>query len=104
MAIENATITKRPCLFPDEGNLIDRTAHSGIILPGQDWHTITHTGATASITFRIRVVCDRHYYNTTCTKLCRPGNDDVLGHFTCDAHGDKVCLDGWMGKECETGE
>ncbi|XP_025103918.1 protein jagged-1b-like [Pomacea canaliculata] len=86
----------------DEGNLIDRTAHSGIILPGQDWHTITHTGATASITFRIRVVCDRHYYNTTCTKLCRPGNDDVLGHFTCDAHGDKVCLDGWMGKECET--
>ncbi|KAK7103541.1 hypothetical protein V1264_018417 [Littorina saxatilis] len=82
--------------------MIERTAHSGIILPGQDWHTITHTGSTAMMTFRIRVVCDPHYYNTTCTKLCRPGNDDVTGHFTCDTHGDKVCLIGWMGKECET--
>lgn len=82
------------------GQLIERAAHSGIILPGQDWHTITHNGPTASLIYRIRVVCDDHYYNTTCTKFCRPRNDH-FGHYTCDRNGDKVCMQGWMGNNCE---
>ncbi|XP_055880316.1 protein jagged-1-like [Biomphalaria glabrata] len=83
---------------PDD--LIERTVHTGLILPGQDWHTISHTGITASTTFRLRVRCTEHYYNTTCTKLCRP-RDDNFGHFTCDTQGDKICLHGWMGRECD---
>ncbi|XP_067680460.1 protein jagged-1-like [Haliotis asinina] len=82
-------------------SLIERASHKGIILPGQAWHTITHNGATARLTFRIRVVCDTHYYNTTCTKFCRPHND-LFGHYKCDSNGDKNCMTGWMGQECET--
>ncbi|XP_069118593.1 protein jagged-1b-like isoform X2 [Argopecten irradians] len=83
-----------------DGQIIERAAHSGIILPGQDWHTITHNGPTASLIYRIRVVCDEHYYNTTCTKFCRPRNDKI-GHYNCDQNGDKVCINGWIGPDCE---
>ncbi|KAK3092241.1 hypothetical protein FSP39_000187 [Pinctada imbricata] len=82
------------------GRMIERAARSGVILPGQDWHTITHNGPTASLIYRIRVVCDLHYYNTTCTKFCRP-RDDHFGHFSCDDNGDKVCMQGWMGTDCQ---
>ena len=57
---------------------------------------------SASITYRVRVKCDENYFNTTCTKFCRPRND-VFGHYTCDATGDKVCMDGWVGHNCDTG-
>lgn len=96
------TCTSIYLTFTDGGQLIERAAHSGIILPGQDWHTITHNGPTASLIYRIRVVCDDHYYNTTCTKFCRPRNDH-FGHYTCDRNGDKVCMQGWMGNNCEKG-
>ena len=55
-----------------------------------------------SFTYRVRVVCDPHYYNATCTKLCRP-RDDKFGHYTCDQAGDKVCRPGWQGDNCEEG-
>lgn len=35
-------------------------------------------------------------------KFCRP-RDDNFGHYTCDHEGDKVCLPGWNGVNCETG-
>ena len=86
----------------DDGQIIERASYSGILLPGPDWYTRTHNGPTASLIYRIRVVCDIHYYNTTCTKFCRPRND-TFGHYKCDSHGDKVCMDGWMGSECDKG-
>jgi jagged-like protein len=76
----------------ENGLLSPFYANSGILLPGLEWHTRTHNGPTASLIYRIRVVCDVHYYNTTCTKFCRPRND-FFGHYTCDSHGDKVCLE-----------
>ena len=57
---------------------------------------------TASITYRVRIKCDENYFNTTCTKFCRPRND-VFGHYTCDASGDKICMEGWVGHNCDTG-
>ncbi|XP_076100545.1 protein jagged-2-like [Mytilus galloprovincialis] len=84
----------------DDGQIIERASYSGILLPGPDWYTRTHNGPTASLIYRIRVVCDIHYYNTTCTKFCRPRND-TFGHYKCDSHGDKVCMEGWMGSECD---
>ena len=81
-------------------SLIDSTTYSGILVPGVQWHTLTHHGTVASVTYRVRVVCDEHYYNTTCNKLCRPRNDQ-FGHYSCDASGDKVCVQGWMGATCE---
>lgn len=87
--------------FTGQSQLIERVSHRGVILPGQKWHTFTHEGRVASITHRIRVVCHTHYYNTTCTKFCRP-RDDAFGHYSCGDHGDKACLAGWMGRDCTT--
>lgn len=52
---------------------------------------------------RVRVQCSENYYNTTCTTFCRPRNDQ-FGHYTCGDKGDKVCLAGWQGANCEKGK
>lgn len=52
--------------------------------------------------WRIRVKCEERYYNTTCSKFCRP-RDDKLGHYECNENGDKVCMDGWLGTDCDMG-
>ncbi|CAB0012931.1 unnamed protein product, partial [Nesidiocoris tenuis] len=80
--------------------VIEEATYSGIILPGTEWHTLKHEGGVARITYRVRVMCDHHYYNTTCTKFCRPRNDK-FGHYTCDSNGDKICITGWNGVNCE---
>lgn len=83
--------------------LIERAVHSGVIVPGQDWHTITHEGHTATMRYKVRVKCDTYYYNTTCTKFCRPRNDK-FGHHSCNDNGDKICMDGWIGPNCDIGK
>lgn len=52
---------------------------------------------------RVRVQCTENYYNTTCTTFCRPRNDQ-FGHYTCGDKGNKVCLAGWQGANCEKGK
>lgn len=86
--------------FFAENRIIEEATYSGIILPSAGWHTLNHHGKTARITYRVRVQCDTHYYNATCTKFCRP-RDDKFGHYTCDANGDKACIQGWKGTNCE---
>ncbi|KAJ8924005.1 hypothetical protein NQ315_006781 [Exocentrus adspersus] len=81
-------------------NIIEEATYSGIIDPSAEWHTLNHRGQRASLTYRVRVKCDTHYYNSTCTKFCRP-RDDKFGHFICDANGDKECIGGWKGPTCE---
>lgn len=83
--------------------VIEEASYSGIVLPGSTWHTLNHQGKNAHLAYRVRVQCDDHYYNATCTKFCRPRND-IFGHYTCDENGDKVCIQGWKGVDCETGE
>lgn len=84
-------------------NIIEEATYSGIIDPSAEWHTLNHRGPKARITYRVRVKCDNHYYNATCTKFCRP-RDDKFGHYRCDANGDKECIEGWKGVNCETGK
>ena len=82
---------------------IERAVYSGILLPKADWHSLTHEGPGGlRLTYRVRVQCDPNYFNSTCMKLCRP-RDDNFGHYTCDRQGDKFCLPGWTGANCETG-
>ena len=83
--------------------MIERAFHSGILTPGSSWTTLRHSGATALILYRIRVLCDANYFDTTCTEYCKP-RDDVFGHYTCDENGEKVCHYGWMGEACQTGK
>lgn len=86
--------------LPGNSKLIEKATYSGIILPSAEWHTLNHHGLTAKITYRIRVQCDKHYFSPTCMKFCRP-RDDKFGHFTCDPNGNKECIAGWKGANCE---
>jgi jagged-like protein len=86
-------------LFTVVDRTIEKALYSGIILPGSDWQTLSHSGRSAKIKYRIRVQCMPNYYNATCTKLCRP-RDDRFGHYSCDNNGNKVCLQGWIGQNC----
>ncbi|XP_032441139.1 protein jagged-2b isoform X1 [Xiphophorus hellerii] len=81
--------------------LIERGVHTGMINPGDPWQTNRHDGPVARLVYRIRVRCDENYYGNKCNELCNP-RDDYFGHYRCDASGTRVCLDGWMGKECKT--
>ncbi|KAJ1528673.1 hypothetical protein ONE63_007067 [Megalurothrips usitatus] len=92
--------TVRACVFAGSERVIEEASYSGIILPSAEWHTLTYRGPVAWLTYRVRVQCDHHYFNATCTKFCRP-RDDKFGHYTCDHNGDKVCIAGWMGANCE---
>ncbi|KAK3912487.1 Protein jagged-1b [Frankliniella fusca] len=85
---------------PGSERVIEEASYSGIIVPSAEWYTLTHRGPVAWLTYRVRVQCDQHYFNATCTKFCRP-RDDKFGHYTCDHNGDKVCIAGWMGANCE---
>lgn len=83
--------------------LIERSAHTGMINPGDPWQTIPHDGPVARLVYRVRVRCDENYYGNKCNKLCVP-RDDYFGHYQCEASGARVCLDGWMGPHCSMGE
>ncbi|KAK5852704.1 hypothetical protein PBY51_006552 [Eleginops maclovinus] len=85
----------------DEELLIARSIHTGMINPGDNWQTILYDGPVARIVYRIRVRCDDNYYSNKCNKLCVP-RDDYFGHYDCEASGNQVCLDGWMGSDCRT--
>nr|XP_023668679.1 protein jagged-2-like isoform X1 [Paramormyrops kingsleyae] len=81
------------------GLLIEQSIHTGMVNPGDEWQYIRHTGATATLQYRLRVRCDLHYYGNKCNKQCRP-RDDYFGHYVCDQFGNTGCLEGWMGPEC----
>ncbi|XP_020812019.1 protein serrate [Drosophila serrata] len=86
--------------YPDAERLIEETSYSGVILPAPEWKTLDHIGRNARITYRVRVQCAVTYYNTTCTTFCRP-RDDQFGHYACGSEGQKLCLNGWQGVNCE---
>lgn len=87
----------------EEELLIERSAHTGMLNPGDPWKTIQHDGPVARLVYRVRVRCDDNYYGNKCNKVCVP-RDDYFGHYRCEASGAQVCLDGWMGPGCSTGE
>ncbi|XP_049960051.1 protein jagged-1b [Schistocerca serialis cubense] len=86
---------------PGRTRVIEEATFSGIIVPSSAWHTLNYDGNNSRITYRVRVQCDSHYFNLTCTKFCRP-RDDKFGHYRCDVNGDKQCIDGWQGPNCES--
>ncbi|KAJ8248056.1 hypothetical protein GJAV_G00237740 [Gymnothorax javanicus] len=84
-----------------KGALIEKAVHSGMINPNGLWQTLKHNGQVAQFEFQIRVSCDEHYYGIGCNKFCRP-RDEFFGHYACDHNGNKTCLEGWAGPECNT--
>lgn len=86
-----------------EAGLVEEAWWSGIVEPSAEWHALQHAGAAAAVAYRVRVLCQPNYYNTTCTTFCRP-RDDKFGHYSCTSEGDKRCLPGWQGDNCEKRE
>uniref|UniRef100_A0A669ER87 Delta-like protein n=1 Tax=Oreochromis niloticus TaxID=8128 RepID=A0A669ER87_ORENI len=84
-----------------DGRLIEKASHSGMINPSPQWQKLTHNGPVAQFEYQIRVSCDEHYYGFGCNKFCRP-RDEFFGHYTCDNNGNKTCLEGWSGPDCNT--
>ncbi|KAH0631568.1 hypothetical protein JD844_005962 [Phrynosoma platyrhinos] len=85
---------------PGAGQLMERVTRSGMLNPGEGWQDLWHHGRSTLLDYRVRVRCQEHYYGPACNLLCRP-RDDFFGHHSCDAAGNKVCLDGWTGDECQ---
>uniref|UniRef100_A0A8C9TVS4 Delta-like protein n=1 Tax=Scleropages formosus TaxID=113540 RepID=A0A8C9TVS4_SCLFO len=83
------------------GEIIEKAVHSGMINPNRQWQTLKYNGPVAQFEFQIRVTCDEHYYGFGCNKFCRP-RDEFFGHYTCDHNGNKTCLEGWTGPDCNT--
>lgn len=86
------------------GREIERAVYSGLLDPSADWHSLTHDGSRGvRLTYRVRVQCDANYFSADCGRFCRPRND-TFGHYTCDRHGNKTCLAGWKGENCDVGK
>ncbi|PWA25968.1 hypothetical protein CCH79_00001471 [Gambusia affinis] len=94
---------KVPAGAGSDGKLIEKASHSGMINPSPQWQKLIHNGPVAQFEYEIRVSCDEHYYGFGCNKFCRP-RDEFFGHYTCDYNGNKTCLEGWSGPECNTGK
>ncbi|XP_036274237.1 protein jagged-1 isoform X7 [Pipistrellus kuhlii] len=84
-------------LQPD--SIIEKASHSGMINPSRQWQTLKQNTGVAHFEYQIRVTCDDYYYGFGCNKFCRP-RDDFFGHYACDQNGNKTCMEGWMGPEC----
>lgn len=86
----------------DADSIIEKASHSGMINPSRQWQPLKQNAGVAHFEYQIRVTCDEHYYGFGCNKFCRP-RDDFFGHYTCDQNGNKTCLEGWMGVDCNKG-
>ncbi|KAG7486914.1 jagged-1a-like isoform X1 [Solea senegalensis] len=87
---------------PGSGStVIDKAVHSGMINPSRQWQNLRHNGAVSQFHVQVRLTCDEHYFSFSCNKFCRP-RDDFFGHYECDHNGNKTCLDGWTGPDCNT--
>ena len=82
--------------------LISRMATQQELDAGNTWTHGVHQEAHTRLEYEYRMLCSAHYYGKDCDTLCRP-RDDQFGHYTCDANGDKICLDGWQ-KDSENAE
>lgn len=61
------------------------------------------TNRYARITLSFRVMCADNYYRQDCSTFCL-SQDNETGHYTCDKEGNKVCLEGFSGSNCDRGQ
>ena len=90
-------------IIGSERQLLTRVAFQQFLNVSERWTNRTHTEESQELAFSYRVVCNDNYHGPSCSAYCRP-KDDHLGHWSCDANGQRVCLDGWVGEFCFTGK
>ena len=70
-------------------------------VPGTGWKLRTfHAKDGRIVSIRFRVDCDPYYHAEDCATFCRTRND-TFGHYGCSQAGQKVCLEGWKGENCD---
>ncbi|KAJ8301521.1 hypothetical protein KUTeg_020508, partial [Tegillarca granosa] len=76
------------------------TAHPKIYSEANNAWVQFNIKARTSLTAKIRVYCDMYYYNANCDTLCKPGNSESEGFYTCDPKtGSKICKEGQFCNE-----
>ncbi|KAL3851646.1 hypothetical protein ACJMK2_015378 [Sinanodonta woodiana] len=48
----------------------------------------------------VSVYCDPDFYGSMCDIYCK-SSDNSLGHYTCSIDGAKLCMKGWVGRNCD---
>ena len=93
---------------PDGDDIIDefRAVVMSLSISNQFTGSMTYQGLnqpTITMTFRFKAMCATNFFGPDCTQFCQ-GRDDSSGHYTCDANGNEVCLDGYVdpGSNCVT--
>ncbi|XP_034384645.1 delta-like protein C [Cyclopterus lumpus] len=83
----------------NQNNLMTRLATRRRLTVSEDWSQDVHFGNQSELHYSYHVVCNEHYHGEACSSYCRPRND-TFGHYTCDASGDRRCLEGWRDEYC----
>ncbi|CAG0884542.1 unnamed protein product [Cyprideis torosa] len=86
---------------PEGPSLITRFAEQKWLNVGLSWEAGVFRRSHLELHYDYRVRCEPNYYGDGCAVLCRPRNDS-FGHYTCNAEGQKRCLEGWSGDYCTT--
>lgn len=63
------------------------------------WQMLKQNMGVVYFEYQICVICDDYYYGFGCNKFCC-FRDDFFGYYVCDQNGNKICMEGWMGFEC----
>ncbi|XP_015782941.1 delta-like protein C isoform X1 [Tetranychus urticae] len=64
------------------------------------WLYKTFKSTNSHLVYRYRVYCSLYYHGDECSEFCRERND-VFGHYGCRENGQKSCLTGWIGDNCD---
>lgn len=83
----------------NQNNLVSRLATRRRLAIGEDWSQDVHFGEQSELRYSYHVFCEQFYFGDGCAEYCRPRND-TLGHYACDAEGNRICLEGWKGNYC----
>uniref|UniRef100_A0A8C4ND03 Delta-like protein n=1 Tax=Eptatretus burgeri TaxID=7764 RepID=A0A8C4ND03_EPTBU len=81
-------------------HLLSRLATQRRLAVGENWSQDVHIASRTELKYSYRVLCAEHYYGNGCTTICRPRHN-LLGHYTCDNTGRRLCLPGWNGRYCD---
>lgn len=64
------------------------------------WSFRSSRSLKSSLTYKFSVYCSMNYFGDGCTTFCRQ-RDDQFGHYNCSSTGQKICLEGWTGPDCD---
>lgn len=87
-------------------DLVDTFTINASLQVGDQYTTPTtyiSTNRYARITLSFRVRCADNYYRQDCSTFCL-SRDNETGHYTCGKEGNKLCLEGFGGSNCDRGQ